>query len=112
MNGFRFKVRVSKAKKTGGKCSERLRCQFHFGEKRALFCTFFSQRGADISLDAPLDILGRSGNKGLARDVFVEFDVAVGDALHDFRSHLGDGLVGGTVHLEAVGEQPLADKFL
>ena len=66
----------------------------------------------DVLLDAGEHVVGRCGLELGARDVLVELDVAVADALHHLGRHLGDGLVGGAVHLEAVVEQPLAHKFL
>ena len=47
--------------------------------------------------------------EGLARDVLVEFDVAVGDVGYDFGRHFRHLLA--FFALEAVGHEPFAHKF-
>ena len=67
----------------------------------------------NVLLDALQDALrvGRLGlDELLAGDVLVELHVAVGDARHNLRSHLGNPLP--LLTLETVGHEPFADELL
>ena len=65
-----------------------------------------------VLLNATEYILSGSGNKLCTSDVFVELDITLADAVYYFGSHFGHLLIGCTVNLEAVVEQPFANELL
>ena len=71
-----------------------------------------SQVGIYVLFNAAQHVVGFSRNEGAAGDVFVEFDVTVGNALYHFGSHFGNLLIVGTVYFETIVDEPFAYKLL